>query len=89
MNTKSDTNTYTTYEIAEYMLRSGKAYTSTQLAKELGVPYDIMTGKFHNIRSCKKYKTQESNTKPISLTVLDIDGYSKKQYLWHKLHSAF
>ena len=79
------TDNYTTLEIAEYMLKQDKPYTSTELAKELNIPYQVVTGKFHNIRSCKKYNSIEIGTYPIRIKLLDIGGRSKREYLWKML----
>ncbi|GMQ49643.1 hypothetical protein [Vibrio sp. 10N] len=71
-----------TYEIAEHMLESGKAYSITTLYKELGLDKVYVAGKFHNIYVSKKYKVNVIEEKPRTIRVIDIENKCKRQNLW-------
>lgn len=74
----------TTLEVAEYMLATSRYYTAAILARELGVPISVASGKLYNIKYCKKYKT-DLKSNPVAVRVLDISGICYKAQIWHKL----
>lgn len=67
---------YDTEALAVYMMNTGKEYTASTLAKELGLTSYFVTGKVHNIiKSRRKYTVIISDTKPRRIRVIAVRGY--------------
>ena len=77
-------NCFSTSEVAEKMLESGKRYTSATLGKELGISSKAASAKLFNIRESKKYKCEISSLPNRTVKVISIHGKSiAKSTLWN------
>jgi hypothetical protein len=67
-------STYSTSEVAEHMLTTGRRYTSSLLAKELGITSKQASGKLFNIRVSKKYTTVVTELPHRTIKLTAISG---------------
>jgi hypothetical protein len=75
---------FNTYQIAEYMLSSGKFYTAASLASELDIHSRVVSGKLFNIRVSKKYKCEITTMPNRTIKVISICGSSiARNTLWN------
>lgn len=66
---------YDTEALAVHMMKTGKAYTATTLARELGLSAQYVTGKLNNIHRCrKKYTVTVSEGSPRLYRVHAVRG---------------
>jgi len=63
-----------TEKVAEHMLSTGKFYSASLLAAELGISAVEASGKLFNIRNSKKYKCQVTELPGRKIRVLQIGG---------------
>ncbi|ELA9367434.1 hypothetical protein QUN99_003324 [Vibrio parahaemolyticus] len=67
---------YTTEELALYMAGTGKKYTASTLAKELGIEAQFVTGKLNNLEKChNKYKMEISDSSPRLYRCISVKGH--------------
>lgn len=71
---------YTTEELALHMAKTGKHYTASTLANELGITSQFVTGKLDNMRRCKKYKMEISNSSPRLYRCLSVKGHVSNHF---------
>jgi len=63
-----------TREIAEHMLSTSNKYTAASLAAELEITARQASGKLFNIRTSKKYQTEQSKLPNRTVQVTAING---------------
>jgi len=73
-----------TQSVAEYMLSTGKYYSASILASELGISAVYASGKLFNIRNSRKYQCEVTPLPGRKIKVLSIKGRKvSKIALWN------
>ena len=73
-----------TVSVAEHMLSTGKLYSASMLASELGISAIEASGKLFNIRNASKYQCEVTPLPGRKIKVISISGRRvSKTALWN------